>query len=93
LGGEGFHRKVGKFSIRMRSAPSQKIVLFCSKWRVEMQCGATVSSFIEISPSSLDTLPIPVAVQSQANVSGRFNAGIAGSNPAEGKAVHLSCVV
>ena len=76
----------------MRSAPSQKIV-FCLKWGVEMQCGAAVSSFIEVSRSSWDTVPIPVALRSQAQVSGLFNAGIAGSNPAEGKAVHLACVV
>ena len=49
----------------MRSAPSQKIVLFCLKWRVEMQCGATVSSFIEVS-RSWDTVPIPVAAVSGA---------------------------
>jgi len=54
-----------------------------------MQCGATVSIFIDISRSSWDTVPLPVAVRSQAQVSGRFNAGIAGSNPADGKAVHL----
>jgi hypothetical protein len=77
----------------MRSATSQKIVLFSLKWRVEMQCGATVSSFIEIIRSGWDTVPIPLAVRFQAQFSGRFSAGIAGSNPAEGKAVHLSCVV
>jgi len=58
-----------------------------------MQCGATASSFIKISHSCLDTVPIPVAVGSQAQVSSRFGAGTAGSNPAEGKAVHLSCFV
>ena len=77
----------------MRSAPSQKIVLFSLTWRVEMECGASVSSCIDISRGSLDTVPLlPVAVRSQAQDSGRFNAGIAGSNSADGKAVHLSCV-
>ena len=38
-------------------------------------------------------MPIPVAVRSKAQVSGRFIAGIVGSIPAEGKAVRLLCVL
>jgi len=57
-----------------------------------MQCGASVYSFVDICRYSWDTVPLPVAVRSQAQVSGRFNAGIAGSNPADGKAAHLLCI-
>ena len=44
------------------AVPRLRRLLFCLKWRAEMQCGAVVSSFVELSRSSWDTVPIPVAV-------------------------------